>query len=81
MNYLNDIIPVKVGKVPYSTYYCGRSEFYKPEYGIDCSVLANPFVLYRESDREECIKKYKHYFIHKMKNDVFFKKCVYIFIK
>ena len=64
---------IRVGKVPDSTHYCGRSKNYKPEYGIDCSVLSNPFPLYKESDRDQNIEKYKYYFIHMIQNDILFR--------
>ena len=49
----------KLGQVPagYTLVYVGRKTTYKPEYGLDFSVLGNPFTT-RQHSRAEAVTLY-----------------------
>lgn len=66
---------VKVGLVNKCTHYCGRSTSYRG-IGKDFSILGNPFRMYKESQRDEVIDKYKDYFYWHIENDPNFRKAV-----
>ena len=52
----------KLGQVPagYTLVYVGRKTTYKPEYGLDFSVLGNPFTT-RQHSREQAIALYRQH--------------------
>lgn len=52
----------KLGQVPagYTLVYVGRKTTYKPEYGLDFSVLGNPFTVPKFS-REQAIALYRQH--------------------
>ena len=44
------------------THYCGRLASYRPIYGVNLSILGNPFVVSRLQTRDEACDKYLEYF-------------------
>lgn len=50
-------------------YYCGRAKNYKPEYGIDMSVLGNPYWMNGETQRNDVCDRYDKYLMKKL-NDI-----------
>lgn len=47
-------------------YYCGRAKNYKPEYGVDMSVLGNPYWMNGETQRNEVCDRYDNYLSKKL---------------
>ena len=48
-------------------FYCGRSTSYRLNYGIDCSVLGNPFALKSEVDRAQVCNAFKKHLERKLR--------------
>lgn len=54
----------KLDKVPagFTLIYVGRKTTYKPEYGLDFSILGNPFTT-RQHTREEAVALYRQWLL------------------
>lgn len=57
-----EVVNIKEG----CNYYCGCKKHYKTCYGVDMSVLSNPFYISDESQRDNVCNRYEKYITNKL---------------